>query len=656
MPEIKVLDHDTIDKIAAGEVVERPASVVKELVENAMDAGSDSITVEIREGGIEFIRVTDNGCGIAHNQIETAFLRHATSKIRTAEDLGTVESLGFRGEALSSISAVARVELITKTRDSLIGSRFCCEGAGAQELTEVGAPDGTTVIVRNLFYNTPARRKFLKTVATEGNYIADLMEHLALGHPDISFKFAVNGNTKFHTSGNGDLKEVIYRIYGRETAGELIAMERAGRDMKLIGYLGKPVMNRSNRNFETYFVNGRYIKSGLIAKALEEGYKEYLMQHKYPFVVLHLEMDTTQVDVNVHPAKMDVRFTDSSGVFNFISEAVETTLKEQEMIPDVYLTKPEKEPVVREAAPEPFETRRINPVPVPVSIPGENPPTGVNPSMGVIPPVSGRADFTVDFEDEEAVKTENGAQTGNTDSPVVKAGRVLGLKEAPAPTTGIIRAKDAVIIERPSQMDFFEEKLLTVDAREHYRILGQIFDTYWIVAFRDKIFLIDQHAAHEKVRFERFMKHYEEKTIASQNLNPPLVINLTGKEEGILKEYLPYFNELGFEIEEFGGNAYALRAVPTDLYGLSEKEFFTEILDELADGPVKGAADVVRTRVATMACKAAVKGNTRFSFQEIEALIDELLTLDNPYNCPHGRPTIVALSKYEIEKKFKRIV
>lgn len=638
MPEIKVLDHDTIDKIAAGEVVERPSSVVKELVENAMDAGSDTITVEIRGGGIDFIRVTDNGCGIAKEQIETAFMRHATSKIRCVDDLDVVESLGFRGEALSSIGAVAQVELITKTPDALTGTRYVREGEGQHSCEDIGAPDGTTVIVRNLFYNTPVRRKFLKTVTTEGSYIADLMEHLALSHPFVSFKFMMNGTVKFHTSGNGDLKEVIYRIYGRETAGELIPLDSQVKGMKLTGYLGKPVMNRSNRSFETYFVNGRYIRSDLIAKALEEGYKEYLMQHKYPFVVLHYDIDTAYVDVNVHPTKMDVRFTDGPAVFDFIASSVESALKVHEMIPAVYLTPQEKEPQVRETVPEPFEARRIaNPL--------NQPNSGmVKPLSSIVKPErssTGSASFTVSFDDEEE----------RSDF------RVLNSQPAAQPVpSGVIKAKDTVIIERPVQMDLFEEKLLTKDARQQYRILGQIFDTYWIIAFQDKIFLVDQHAAHEKVRFERFMRNYREKTITAQYLNPPIILTLTGQEESVLKEYFEYFVQLGFEIEEFGGNAYALRSVPSDLYGCSEKQFFTEILDELAQGPVRGTADVVRTKIASMSCKAAVKGNTRFSTAEMEALIDELLTLDNPYNCPHGRPTMVSLSKYEIERKFKRIV
>lgn len=643
MLEIRVLDQDTIDKIAAGEVVERPSSVVKELVENAMDAGSDTITVEIRGGGIDFIRVTDNGCGIPSDQIETAFMRHATSKIRCAEDLDVVESLGFRGEALSSIGAVAQIELITKTPEALIGTHYISEGEGQKNCEDIGAPDGTTVMIRNLFYNTPVRRKFLKTAATEGSYIADLMEHLALSHPSVSFKFMVNGTVKFHTSGNGDLKEVIYRIYGRETANELIPLDSQVPGMKLTGYLGKPVMNRSNRSFETYFVNGRYIRSDLIAKALEEGYKEYLMQHKYPFVVLHFDIDTAYVDVNVHPTKMDVRFTDGPAVFDFVASSVESALKVHEMIPDVYLVPQEKDPKVKESVPEPFEARRIaNPLgepPVqerPITIPQPVPNVVMQEKAS-----TGNAAFTVSFDDEEE-----------------KADfKVLNIQPQTSPvTSGVIKAKDTVIIEKPVQMDLFEEKLLTKDARQQYRILGQIFDTYWIIAFQDKIFLVDQHAAHEKVRFERFMKNYREKTIAAQYLNPPIIITLTGQEESALKEYFNYFTELGFEIEEFGGNSYALRAVPTDLYGCSEKQFFTEILDELVQGPVRGTADVVRTKIASMSCKAAVKGNTRFSTAEMEALIDELLTLENPYNCPHGRPTIVTLSKYEIERKFKRIV
>ena len=628
MAKIQVLDSGTIDKIAAGEVVARPSSVVKELVENAVDAGAGAVTVEIKDGGISFIRVTDNGSGIEAAQVRNAFLRHATSKITSADDLHSVKSLGFRGEALSSIGAVAKVELITKTRDALTGVRYLSEGAEEKEFSEIGAPDGTTIIVRNLFFNTPVRRKFLKQPQTEGSYIVDLMEHMALSRPDVSFKLIVNNQVKFHTSGNGELKEVIYRIFGREIAENLVPVNVETEGICISGYLGKPILNRSNRNFENYYINGRYIKSNLLAKAIEEGYSQYLMQHKFPFTVLHFTVDTALVDVNVHPTKMDVRFTQSDMIYKFVSEAVADSLKQREMIPQVVeADKPQDVEAEKVSVPEPFENVRSK-------------------------------QFQV--MEEHKYEAEKPKMQDFMQNPVWN--RVFGNANSSKTVknedihANIIKKETAVIVEKPVQMDFFEEKMLTKENREEYKILGQIFDTYWLLAFRDKLFIIDQHAAHEKVKFERLVKQFKEKTIVTQSLNPPIVVTLSAKEEEVLKEHRHVFESLGFEIEEFGGNEYALRGVPTDLYGCNERELFLAVLDELIEGPLYKNLTVVEEKLASMACKAAVKGNNSLSAAEMEALIDELLTLENPYNCPHGRPTIISMSKYEIEKKFKRIV
>lgn len=638
MAQIHVLDSQTIDKIAAGEVVERPLNVVKELVENAIDAGAASVTVEIKEGGIAFIRVTDNGSGIEGSQVQKAFMRHATSKIRSADDLTGVVSLGFRGEALSSIAAVAQVELITKTKDSLTGIRYVSSGGKEESVEEIGAPCGTTVIVKNLFFNTPVRKKFLKQPVTEAGYISDMMEHLALCRPDVAFQYIQNGQVRFHTSGNNDLKEVIYRIYGRDIASNLVPIKSEIPAMKITGYLGKPILNRANRNFETYFVNGRYIKSRTIAKAIEDGFKEYLMQHKYPFCVLHFTFEPEAVDVNVHPTKMDVRFINATEVYDFICSSVTATLRVREMIPEAVLseeTKEKQEKITK--APEPFEINRQV---------AESMHYQVTPEM---------ADISM-----------NGLDKNDLSITAKGINKILGsaVKENVSDTgmkmSGIIKAADTVIVDKSVQMNLFEEKILSKDARGEYKILGQVFDTYWIVAFKDKLFFVDQHAAHEKIKYEHLMKQYQEKQIVSQNINPPVVVTLTGKEETALKEYEEYFLELGFEIEEFGGSEYALRSVPADLYGCDEKQLFGMVLDELVESQgnsVKsGSPAVIAEKIASMSCKAAVKGNTHMSFAEMEALIDELLTLDNPYNCPHGRPTIFSMTKYEIEKKFKRIV
>lgn len=638
MAQIHVLDSQTIDKIAAGEVVERPLNVVKELVENAIDAGAASVTVEIKEGGIAFIRVTDNGSGIEGSQVQKAFMRHATSKIRSADDLTGVVSLGFRGEALSSIAAVAQVELITKTKDSLTGIRYVSSGGKEESVEEIGAPCGTTVIVKNLFFNTPVRKKFLKQPVTEAGYISDMMEHLALCRPDVAFQYIQNGQVRFHTSGNNDLKEVIYRIYGRDIASNLVPIKSEIPAMKITGYLGKPILNRANRNFETYFVNGRYIKSRTIAKAIEDGFKEYLMQHKYPFCVLHFTFEPEAVDVNVHPTKMDVRFINATEVYDFICSSVAATLRVREMIPEAVLSEEKKEKQEKiTKAPEPFEINRQV---------AESMHYQVTPEM---------ADISM-----------NGLDTNDLSITAKGINKILGsaVKENVSDTgmkmSGIIKAADTVIVDKSVQMNLFEEKILSKDARGEYKILGQVFDTYWIVAFKDKLFFVDQHAAHEKIKYEHLMKQYQEKQIVSQNINPPVVVTLTGKEEAALKEYEEYFLELGFEIEEFGGSEYALRSVPADLYGCDEKQLFGMVLDELVESQgnsVKsGSPAVIAEKIASMSCKAAVKGNTHMSFAEMEALIDELLTLDNPYNCPHGRPTIFSMTKYEIEKKFKRIV
>lgn len=656
MTAIQILDSATIDKIAAGEVVERPSSVVKELVENALDAGADAITVEIKEGGITFIRVTDNGSGIDSSQIRNAFMRHATSKIRSAEDLTHVVSLGFRGEALSSICAVAQVELITKTKDNLTGVRYVCEGAVEKECSEIGAPTGTTVLVKNLFFNTPVRRKFLKQPMTEGGYIIDLMEHMALSRPDTAFKLVVNGQVKFHTSGNGSLKEVIYRIYGKETASQLLPFEKETKGIKVEGFLGKPILNRSNRNFENYYINGRYIKSSLIAKALEDGYSNYLMQHKFPFTVLHFTIDTEMVDVNVHPTKMDVRFTGGNYLYDFVASSVAAALQQREMIPEALLSEEKEEETQKVKVPEPFEQQRTRQF----QVMEEQRYEAVR---------SPRQDIFIREAAEESLK----AMADNTSSdddffvqiPAGVADSTPALRaEAPtepaAPGTAMPanaeQATPAVKAEPPKQLDLFEEKMLTKENRPRYRILGQIFDTYWLIAFTDKLFIVDQHAAHEKVKYERLMKHYHEKDIVTQTLNPPIVVTLSAKEEATYLSCKDVFAGLGFEIEDFGGREYALRGVPVDLYGQEEKTLFLSVLDEMSEGPLHKDLTVVEEKLATMACKSAVKGNHSFSFAEMEALIDELLTLDNPYNCPHGRPTIISMSKYEIEKKFKRIV
>ncbi len=636
--EIRVLDERTIDKIAAGEVVDRPASVVKELVENAMDCGADAITVEIKEGGIAMIRVTDNGSGIEKAQVSRAFIRHATSKITDAKDLERLTSLGFRGEALSSICAVAQVEMITRTGKDLTGLRYVIEGGTEKESEEIGAPEGTTVFVRNLFYNVPARKKFLKTPQSEGGHISDLMEHLALSHPHVSFKYVWNGQIKFHTAGNGNLQEMIYRIYGKDMASCLVPLEAEKDGMRLEGFLGMPSTGRANRNFENYFINGRFIKSPVIAKAAEDAYKSYLMQHKYPFFVLHLTISPGRLYVNVHPSKMEVRFHEPKRIGDFIYSAVRGRLAEKEMLKEVTFSEPsEKEEryrqkTISEQVPEPFEktARKLKDQQL---------------QKRILQEQTGFGEYSSRISEEPVYHTK-----------LLGAVELAGSGGNDSLRSNVIKKDRHILVERPMQMHFFEDKLLSEEKKESYQIIGQIFDTYWLVALGDKMLIIDQHAAHEKVKYERLCEQIRQGETLSQQVSPPVILTFSGQEESLFLEYAQYFRKMGFEIEPFGGNEYAVRAVPTELFGRSARELLEEVLDELARGPVKGETDVVASRLASMSCKAAVKGGKAMSVQEAKALLDELLTLDNPYHCPHGRPTIITMSKHELEKKFSRIV
>lgn len=723
MPEIKLLDNQTIDKIAAGEVVEKPASVVKELVENAMDAGAKAITVEIKGGGIDLIRITDDGCGIDPSQLPKAFLRHATSKIESDADLFYLQTLGFRGEALASISAVAQVEMITKTKDSITGTRIVIEGGVQKEMEEVGAPDGTTILVRNLFYNTPARKKFLKSAMTEGTHIVELMQHMALSMPAMSFKLVVNNTVKFHTSGNGDLKEVIYRIYGRDTTKALIPVKVEQDGITIEGYLGKPELSRANRAFENYFVNRRYVRSNFISKGIEEGYKGFMMQHQFPFCVLHINVDTTALDVNVHPTKMQVRMSNQEQLVRTLVDSIHNSLSGKEMIPEAKLV---KEEVAEEhiTTPEPFEKERLKDwkeseaeriredkggaqVPVTnqdsktnvsidetsaikvfeenslkngitdsaeskkepyidltkVNRPFSNPSIQLTPTMGVMPEKKRFesnlffADDVAESENNETFKTDAKHKSNKSDSTSVEPSD-LAVKDnfkavETKPESPFIQD---IIIEKPEQLDLFEDKILTEEKRREFKVLGQVFKTYWLIEFEDKLYVMDQHAAHEKVLFEAFVKKYREKEILSQNLAPAVVVSLSPGDALVYEEHKEVFEGFGFEIDSFGGNELMLRAIPLDLYGADAKEMFLAILEELAQVHSANRIEIIEDRIATMACKAAVKGNNAMTFEEVSALLDQLLTLENPYQCPHGRPTMFSMTKYEIEKKFKRIV
>lgn len=653
--KIAVLDKNTIDKIAAGEVVERPSSVVKELVENAIDAGATAITVEITDGGKKLIRITDNGSGMDAEEVPLAFLRHATSKIQKVEDLEHIASLGFRGEALSSIAAVSQVELITKTPSALSGVRYVIEGGVEHTLEELGAPEGTTFLVRNLFYNVPARSKFLKTDATEGNYVSALMEQLALSHPEISFKYIQNKQVKLHTSGNYSTKEVIYSIYGREIAKALLEINYENEFMKLTGFAGKPEISRGNRSFENYYINGRYVKDKVITKAIEDAYKGFLMQHKFPFVSLHIEMEGNDLDVNVHPAKMEVRFARAAEVYEAIYGTIHRAITQRELITKVTLDARQQEekkaPVTLREVPEPFEVKR-RAAEIPTFTKEENTlfqgTLKEKQESREIPKASMAKDITPSFYagDKQRIPDfyEEPGQKQNVEPERKTEPKIREeTKKSPA-------------LEKPAQMELFEEKLLAPESRSRHRLIGQLFDTYWLVQFEDNFYIIDQHAAHEKVYYERFVKEFENHTVNSQFISPPLIVSVNLSEENLLKANMDYFRKFGFEIEHFGGKEYCISAVPTQLYGLSEEGIFLEMLDQLAGEGEKNTLSIFASRLATMACKAAVKGNQSLSAKEADQLIDELLKLDNPYHCPHGRPTVIAMTKAEIEKKFKRIV
>lgn len=660
MAKIQLLDQKTIDNIAAGEVIERPASVVKELVENAVDANANAITVEIKDGGMTLIRVTDNGIGIPKDQVKTAFLRHATSKIRSVEDLLSVSSLGFRGEALSSISAVAQVELVTKTAESFSGVSYKIYGGEEEAFDDIGAPDGTTFLVKNLFYNTPARRKFLKSATTEAGYVEQMMVHIALSHPEISFKFIHNNKNKIYTSGNGKVKDIIYHIYGRDVAGALIPVQAQSEDVKVTGFVAKPYVSRGNRNYESYFINGRYIKSSIIYKAIEEGYRTFTMKHRYPFVCLDFKINQELLDVNVHPTKMEIRFRNGREIYELVVDTVKEALLQKDLVQDVLRETPKKkeQPKTKEVKkPEPFEvnrrkeeTQKMDQTMKDFAKMRQSQTNQQGQGVQQIEKSSIAANSIGHRAKPEGMKQE---RLKSESSQTAKKPTYAGLnyntqkKEFPQYKTDELSS---------NQMTLREDPVFSVQARPDRKILGQLFKTYWMIEYEDQLFIMDQHAAHEKVNYERLMKNFKEKEIYSQRLEPPMVVTVSMMEAEALERYKDAFAGLGFTIESFGGNEYCIREVPANLYGIGERDLFMELLDAVSQENGTMDTEVIASKIATMACKMSIKGNQRVSLMEVEHLLDELMKLENPYQCPHGRPTIIKMSKYEIDKKFKRIV
>ena len=672
MSKIHVLNQDTINKIAAGEVIERPMAVVKELTENAIDAGAGAITVEVKDGGKALIRMTDNGVGMNEEDVRLAFTPHATSKIDDAEDLLRVSTLGFRGEALASISSVSQLEMVTKTRNELMGCRYEADGGKERTLEAVGCPDGTTILVRNLFFNTPARLKFLKSSPTEAGYINTLIERLALSHPDISFRFINQNQTKLHTSGNGNLKDVIYHIYGKDITSNLLEVDASEVSCQVKGFIGKPIISRGNRNYMNYFINGRYIKSSTIHKAIEDAYQPYTMQHRYPFTVLHFTVAPELVDINVHPQKMEIRFSDAQGIYQSVYHAISEALKHREFIPEVSLASPASQPVPKKGQatakpvrePEMFEKKRMQSVQILEEIKKQD---EILKQQGIMreSAVYGkqdRADASKkmdDVSDMESTKAAGNAvpnirQTEEAGSTAPNIGQVEIVENIVQNTEHTKEVKYNV--HNPVQESFFDKGILSEQAQKEVKIIGQVFDTYWILQYDNAMYMVDQHAAHEKVLYERFMKQFSEKKPMVQLLQPPVVLTLTMQEEQAVKEHMSVFEELGYQIEPFGGREYVVNGVPAHLPQIGNEELLKEVIDAMVDEHSRPTPDILKDKIASMSCKAAVKGNNRLPREQMEELLRELMTLENPYHCPHGRPTMIKMTKTELDKKFKRIV
>ncbi|RGD41088.1 DNA mismatch repair endonuclease MutL [Coprococcus sp. AM14-16] len=708
---IKVLDQNTINKIAAGEVIEKPSSVIKELVENSIDSGATAVTVEVKGGGLSFLRVTDNGAGIKKDEVKLAFLRHATSKLVTVEDLLSISSLGFRGEALASIAAVAQVEMITKTADDVTGLRYQIHGGKEISSEEIGAPGGTTIIVRNLFYNTPARKKFMKTDATETSYIYDLMCRICMSHPEISFKFITNGTDKLFTSGNGKLRDIIYHIYGRDITSNLLEINAENDYMKISGYIARPCISRGNRSFEGYYVNHRYIKSAVLTKAIEDAFRTFVMIHKFPFTEINFQVRPDLLDVNVHPTKMELKFANSQDIYSFTYNAIRETLLFKELIPDVAPGKDPKPETFKQRdvgkAPEAFENKRREAIvraeerTVPQSQPEQHRPAETQTSPQQLCPIEPQTSSqpvrpVIEIIDETSSSNNKGSDVidnNKTEKPagnyiyadrkndlgrsVVQNRNVVNESPAytaPAPARPSVTAAtpdstvsavsdeasdtdyDEEARKKYVQQDMFQEKFLTREARAKHRLIGQLFKTYWLIEYDGKFFIMDQHAAHEKVKYEELMENYKNKKIYSQYLMPPAVVTLSAAEIEFLHENMEMFEALGYQIENFGGREFKLNAVPDNLFGLDGRELFIDFIADASSSAKKVTVDTFIHKLSTMACKAAIKGNTEISFKEADALIDQLLKLENPYTCPHGRPTVISMTEAEIEKKFKRIV
>lgn len=647
--EIKLLENNLINKIAAGEVIERPASIVKELVENSIDAFSKNIIIEIKNGGTSFIKIQDDGIGIEKNQIKKAFLRHATSKLEKIDDLDSILTLGFRGEALASIASISMVEMSTKTKDDKIGNKITIEGGKIISEEEIASLQGTTFIVKNIFFNTPARRKFLKKDSVEGGYVSEIVNRLALAHPNISFTYINNGVEILRTTGDGDLKNTVFYIYGREICKKLIPINDIKNGFKISGLIGIPELSRGNRSYENFFINGRYIKSNVVQSAIEEGYEGKLMVGKFPVFIINMSVPQNTVDVNVHPTKLEVRFEDENFIHNFLCDAIEKTLKNQVLIPNIEFEDKKTFLEVTETKPFNIEVQKQ------------------------------LEDLLV--EDEEQIVTKPKTHTNTplvvnevAEEELIKKTELISRLYKPKEETKkstIEKDVSNINIQQPiiqniliedeeNKIEEKTEKFKEKSIKKHnffnnYKIVGQIFSTYWIIEQNNEIFIIDQHSAHERVIYEELSQKYKEENISSQRLIEPIVIKATPLEKSTIEQNISLFEKFGFDIEEFGLNTYAIRQVPFIFKTPVEPSFFTELLDMLVDKNISNVYDAKIEKIISMSCKKAVKANDRLSFIEAKSLIEKILKLENPFSCPHGRPTIIKMTKYEIEKLFKRI-
>ncbi len=662
MSKIHILDNNLINKIAAGEVVERPASVVKELLENSVDAGASAVCVEISGGGIDFIRITDNGRGISKDQVETAFLRHATSKLTKIEDLEDILTLGFRGEALSSIASVSQVEIVTRTKDEEVGTKLEISAGKVIGKEETGSVVGTVITMKNLFFNVPARRKFLKKPSTEAGYINDVVARIAMGYPEISFKYINNKSVVIHTSGNNNVKDSVFHIYGKEISAKTIEVYSKKNGYTVSGLIGMPEVSRANRSYENFFINGRFIKSKIVSDAVEDAYRGKLMGGRFPVFILNMSVPSNTVDVNVHPTKLEARFSDENFIYEFIYDAVYNALKGEILIPGVKI----KEEVLIE--------EDKNQLLVKNDIKDENdvfhfPEDRLKLAEQIKSELIVVEDVTSDNKkedmliDDSAINLIGVVSIGETDGDNIDDSLKKTEKNI-SENSECEKYKSEK--QKISEMKNIDTKNLSIDEVcenkenkrffENYKIVGQIFKTYWIIEQDECIYMIDQHAAHERVIYEDFMEKFKKRKVLSQRLVQPIAIDLSEAQKAVFEENYELIENFGFEIEEFGKNVYAVRSVPYIFKNPATASFFKDIIELLSEKNFNNLYDTKADAVASMACKAAVKGNDKLDYSEAKALIEKIISLENPFNCPHGRPTIIKMTKYDIEKFFKRVL